>query len=83
VDPLRLPELTPSGRFLAICDEKVFHAAENDVLMLKRDYEFSFAQSVRHDVGCRILGWPQVGLAALLASNFDVRLDKRNSAHRL
>ncbi len=78
VDPLRLSDLAPLGRLLADpAVEKVFHAAENDVLMLKRDFGFSFANLFDTMLAARILGWPQVSLAALLAQHFDVRLDKR------
>lgn len=78
VDPLRLPDLAPLGQLLADpAIEKVFHAAENDVLMLKRDFGFSFANLFDTMLAARILGWPQVGLAALLARHFAVELDKR------
>ena len=78
VDPLRLPDLTPLGRFMADpAVEKVFHAAENDILMLKRDFGFGFANVFDTMLAARILGWKQVSLAALLAEHFNVTLDKR------
>ena len=78
VDPLRLPDLTPLGDILADpAVEKVFHAAENDILMLKRDFSFRFANVFDTMLAARILGWKQVSLAALLAQHFDVTLDKR------
>ncbi|MCD6290519.1 MAG: HRDC domain-containing protein [Anaerolineae bacterium] len=57
--------------------EKVFHAAENDILMLKRDYGFHFAHLFDTMIASRILGWPHVSLAALLEEHFGVHLDKR------
>ncbi len=78
LDPLRLPDLRPLGTILADPNiEKVFHAAENDILVLKRDFQFDFANIFDTMLAARILGWPQVGLAALLAKHFGVQLDKR------
>ncbi len=78
VDPLRLPDLAPLGQFLADpAVEKIFHAAENDILMLKRDFAFNFANVFDTMLAARILGWPQVGLAALVKKHFNVELDKR------
>lgn len=78
VDPLRFSDLKPLAVFLADPEvEKIFHAAENDILMLKRDFGFAFANVFDTMLAARILGWPQVGLANLLQQNFGVVLDKR------
>ena len=79
LDPLRLHDIRPLGRILANeTVQKVFHAAENDILMLKRAIlGFSFANIFDTMLAARILGWHQVGLAALLAQHFGVTLDKR------
>jgi ribonuclease D len=78
VDPLQIPDLTPLGGIMADgAVEKVFHAAENDILMLKRDFGFGFANVFDTMLAARILGWKQVSLAALLAEHFSVTLDKR------
>ncbi len=78
VDPLRLHDIAPLGKILADATiQKVFHAAENDILMLKRDFGFSFANIFDTMLAARILGWSQVGLAALLLQHFGVTLDKR------
>lgn len=78
LDPLRLPDLTPLGTLLADpAVEKVIHAAENDILVLKRDFDFRFAHVFDTMLAARILGRRQVGLAALLAEHFGVTLDKR------
>jgi ribonuclease D len=78
LDPLRLHDIQPLGRILANeTVQKVFHAAENDILMLKRDFGFSFANVFDTMLAARILGWPQVSLAALLLQHFGVTLDKR------
>ncbi len=79
VDPLRLPDLALLGPLLADpAVVKIFHAAENDILMLKRDFAFEFANVFDTMLAARILGWPQVGLAALVKRHFGVELDKRS-----
>jgi ribonuclease D len=78
LDPLQLSDLRPLGRFLADASiQKVFHAAENDILLLKRDFAFSFANVFDTMLAARILGRRGVGLAALLREHFGVELDKR------
>jgi ribonuclease D len=77
VDPLSLPDLSPLGELLADPGvEKVFHAAENDILALKRGFGFKFAHVFDTMLAARILGYRRVGLAALLQEKFDVELDK-------
>ena len=77
LDPLRLPVIEPLGDLLADRHiQKVFHAAENDILMLKRDFDFGFANIFDTMLAARILGWRQVSLAALLQMHFQVTLDK-------
>jgi ribonuclease D len=77
LDPLRLSDMQPLGDLLADSRiEKVFHAAENDILMLKRDFAFGFANIFDTMLAARILGWRQVSLAALLQQHFGVTLDK-------
>lgn len=78
LDPLRLHDIEPLGMILANeTVQKIFHAADNDILMLKRDFGFSFANIFDTMLAARILGWPRVGLAALLLEHFGVTLDKR------
>lgn len=76
IDPLAV-DLGPLGVVFAdpAC-QKIFHAAENDILGLKRDYNFSFANIYDTMLAARILGWPQAGLAGILAEKYDVRLNK-------
>ena len=76
IDPLAV-DLAPLGPLFAdpAC-QKIFHAAENDILGLKRDYAFTFANIFDTMLAARILGWPQAGLAAILASRYNVHLNK-------
>jgi ribonuclease D len=78
VDPLLMSDATPLGSLFANPKvQKVFHAAENDILALKRDYGFAFANVFDTLAAARILGWSDLNLAAILKAKFGVRLDKR------
>lgn len=76
IDPLAV-DVTPLGVLFAnpAC-QKIFHAAENDILGLKRDYGFTFANIFDTMLAARILGWSQAGLAAILTDRFGVHLNK-------
>jgi ribonuclease D len=77
VDPIALPDLTALAPFFASpTHEKIFHAAEGDVLGLGRDFGFTFANVFDTMSAARTLGWPHVGLAAVLKAEFDVTLSK-------
>jgi len=77
VDPLAL-SLEPLASFFADARiEKVFHAAEYDILCLKREYHFTFANIFDTMVAARILGWKQVGLGTILHERFGVTLNKK------
>jgi ribonuclease D len=78
VDPLAGLDLSPLGSLFADPrTQKVFHAAEYDVMCLKRDFDFCFANLFDTMWAARILGWPRVGLGNLLKENFGVRTKKR------
>ncbi len=78
VDPLANLDLSPLGHLFADPSvQKVFHAAEYDVMCLKRDFGFRFANLFDTMRAARILGWPRVGLGDVLKENFDVHTNKR------
>ena len=78
VDPLALPDLSPLAPvFAAPNTEKIFHAAEYDILGLHRDFGFTFDNLFDTMVSARILGYEKVGLGALLEKHFGIRLEKR------
>jgi ribonuclease D len=78
IDPLALADLSPLAPVFADpAIEKVFHAAEYDVICLKRDYGFEFNHIFDTMVAARILGREAVGLGSILEAEFGVRLDKR------
>ncbi len=77
VDPLALPDVRALGPFFASpAHEKIFHAAEGDLIGLNRDFQFTFANIFDTMSAARTLGWTQVGLAAVLKAEFDVTLSK-------
>lgn len=78
VDPLRYHHLEPLGELFANpAYEVILHAAENDIMLLQREFGFSFSHVFDTQLAARILGWKQVGLAALLEEHFGVVTDKR------
>jgi ribonuclease D len=78
VDPLALHDLSPLAPIFANPNiEKIFHAAEYDLICLKRDFGFLFANLFDTMVAASILGKPEIGLASILESEFGLNLDKR------
>jgi ribonuclease D len=56
--------------------EKIFHAAEYDVICLHRDYGFRFNSLFDTVIAARILGHKVIGLGDLLAEYFNVEVNK-------
>ncbi|KAA3644674.1 MAG: hypothetical protein DWQ07_14775 [Chloroflexi bacterium] len=78
LDPLAVDDLSPLGPIFADPNvEKLFHAAEYDLLTLKRDFDFSFANLFDTMVAARILGRRRVGLGNLLDAEFGIKLEKK------
>lgn len=77
VDPLAVDVSVLAPIFASSSVQKVFHAAEYDLLSLKRDYGFTFANIFDTMLAARILGWSRYGLGPILEQYFDVKLDKR------
>ena len=78
VDPLScdgIGQLAPI--FSSANHEVIFHAAEYDVLCLKRDYSFEFSKLFDTMTASLLLGYERIGLSDLLQQHFDVELDKR------
>jgi len=77
VDPLALEDLSSLGEiFSSEKFEKIFHAAEYDIICLKRDFGFLFTNVFDTMQAARILGCDSVGLGSLLEEEFGVKLDK-------
>jgi ribonuclease D len=78
VDPLALEDISALGKIFSHPKiEKVFHAAEYDLLTLQRDFGFSFKNLFDTMAAARILGRKQVGLGSLLKDEFGVELEKK------
>jgi ribonuclease D len=58
--------------------EKVLHAAEYDVMCLKRDFGFQIRNLFDTIIGVRVLGWENFGLAHLLEHYYGVEVNKRH-----
>jgi ribonuclease D len=79
VDPLELTDLSALGPiFKSPKIEKIFHAAEYDLICLRRDFGFSFAHLFDTMQAARTLGYPAVGLDRLLGDKFGIVMDKRH-----
>jgi len=78
VDTLSGVDLAPLGALLAEPErESVFHAAENDVILLKHQYGWSFGRIFDTQVACFVLGLPPYSLQGVLEARFGVKLDKK------
>jgi len=78
LDPLALPDLHVLKPLFADEQiEKIFHAAEYDLICLKRDFDFQFNHLFDTMVAARILGYKKVGLGNMLEQKFDVKVNKK------
>ena len=78
VDPLSLDSLAPLAPLFADPKyEKIFHAAEYDLICLKRDFDFAFDNVFDTMMAARMLGRKKVGLGSILEEEFDVVLNKK------
>ncbi len=79
VDPLAVTDLTPLASVFADPHiQKTFHAAEYDLICLKRDFSFTFNNIFDTMLAARILGRKEVGLGSMLESEFSLQVDKRH-----
>jgi ribonuclease D len=80
IDPLALggpAELAPLAPVFASPDVRLLlHAAEYDIFVLKRDCGFEFTNLFDTMVSAQLLGYPAIGLSALIEHHFGVRLPK-------
>jgi len=58
--------------------EKVFHAAEYDIICLRRDYHFNFSNIFDTMIASRLLKKVALGLGTCLEEEFGVIVDKRH-----
>jgi len=78
LDPILLESLEPLRQVFADpAIEKIFHAGEYDILSMKRDFNFDFANIFDTMIAAKILGRKEIGLCTLLESEFGITLNKK------
>lgn len=78
VDPIAVTDIAALGPLFADPKiEKLFHAGEYDVLCLKRDYGFAFANLYDTMIAARVLGIKELGLAAAIERHFGIVISKK------
>jgi ribonuclease D len=78
VDPLAFDDLSPLAPIFSNPQiEKIFHAAEYDLICLKRSFGITVANLFDTMQAARILGYKQVGLDSMLAEKLGVTLNKK------
>jgi len=78
VDPFTLIDLSALAPIFADPRiEKIFHAAEYDVLGLHRDFGFTFANLFDTMIAARTLSYKTIGLGNMLSEKFGIELNKR------
>jgi ribonuclease D len=79
IDPVTDIDLEGLGFLLADnAIEKVFHAAEYDLRLLKREYSWELNNLFDTMWAARILGYGRYGLASLLEDLYQIKLNKRH-----
>jgi ribonuclease D len=78
LDTLSIEDLSPLGTILSDPRiEKILHAADNDLIGLKRDFGFMVQPLFDTAVACRLLGRKQLALASILAEEFGAISNKK------
>lgn len=78
IDPFAVDQFQDLGQLFADPQiEIIFHAAEYDIISMKRDFGFEFTHLFDTYIAARILGFDKVGLGALLERYFGIEVDKR------
>ena len=78
IDPLPIDDLSPLAEVFANPGiEKIFHAAQEDIRLIKKTLACPVENIFDTMVAARIAGWKEVGLAACLKNHFHVILNKK------
>lgn len=78
VDPLAVKDLSALAPLMsAEVPEKIFHNADNDLVLLKRDFGWSFRNLFDTGVAARLAGRSSLGLDTLLEKEFGIRHSKK------
>ncbi len=77
IDPFAIQDLSPFGELLANPSvEKIFHAAEYDLIMLMLDLGFEVVNLFDTMLAARVIGYEKMGLDKLLMQHFGVKVNK-------
>lgn len=78
IDPLSIQDLSGLGKIVQNPEvEKVFHAAEYDLTLLKRQFGWKLQNLFDTMWAARILGYKRYGLAGMLAEVYGIKLNKK------
>lgn len=78
IDPFAIDDMSPLGLIFADpSTEVILHGAEYDIMLLKRDFDYTFSNIFDTHLAARTLGISKVGLSSLLQTYFDIHIDKR------
>lgn len=79
IDPLKIDDISIFGELLYDeTIEKIFHAAEYDLICMKRDFGFEVHNLFDTMYAARLVGAKKFGLGDILSQYFDVEVDKRH-----
>ena len=82
IDPLAIADISALGAVLADpAIEKVFHAAEYDLICLKRDFDFDVANIFDTMAAARVCGIQRIGLGNMLEDLLGVRHSKKHQKY--
>ncbi|MCF8053602.1 MAG: ribonuclease D [Deltaproteobacteria bacterium] len=82
-DPLgTIPLVSLGEMFASDWQTKIFHAAENDIRLLKRDYGFTFNSIFDTQRGATLLGYSDLSLARVIEEVLGIKFVKNKSLQR-
>ncbi|MBT3240228.1 MAG: ribonuclease D [Chloroflexi bacterium] len=78
VDPLEIEDLSPLNKIFSNPEIiKIFHAAEYDILTMRRDFSFAFSNIFDTMLAARIVGRKKVGYGSLVLEEFGIAIEKK------
>jgi ribonuclease D len=82
IDPLAIADISALGALLAEPRiEKIFHAAEYDLICLKRDFDFDVVNIFDTMAAARVCGYQRIGLGNMLEDLLGVRHSKKHQTY--
>jgi ribonuclease D len=79
IDPLTIEDMSPLGRLFASNEiEKVFHAAEYDIICLRRDFGFEVNRLFDTMYAARLVDGSMSGLGDLLQKHYGIQTNKKH-----